>query len=70
MLQISACCGKVVFYLKGLNVIYNILHHQCSSPNVYLIREHMYNKCNCIGAFEDGIHYFLECSLCLFRVIM
>ena len=58
------------YYNEGprkLNILHTRLRYQCSSRNADLSRIHIINnyKCNCGASFEDAIHYFLECSLCL-----
>ena len=56
------------FYIAGcriLNIIHTRLRHRSSSLNADLFRVHLANDpgCICGCAFEDAIHYILECCL-------
>ena len=56
------------FYIAGyriLNIIHTRLRHRSSSLNADLFRVHLANgpACICGCAFEDAIHYILECCL-------
>ena len=56
------------FYIAGcriLNIIHTRLRHRSSSLNADLFRVHLANDpgCICGCAFEDAIHYILECFL-------
>jgi hypothetical protein len=56
------------FYIAGcriLNIIHTRLRHRSSSLNADLFRVHLANDpgCICGCAFEDAIHFILECCL-------
>ena len=56
------------FYIAGcriLNIIHTRLRHRSKSLNADLFRVHLANDpgCICGCAFEDAIHYILECCL-------
>ena len=56
------------YYYEGnrkLNVLHTRLRHRCSSLNPDLARINLVNspKCACGSAYEDAIHYLLECCL-------
>ena len=56
------------FYIAGcriLNIIHTRLRHRSSSLNADLFRVNLANDLGCICgcAFEDAIHFILECSL-------
>ena len=57
-----------LFYNAGcriLNIIHTRLRHRSSSLNADLFRVHLANDpgCICGCAFEDAIHFILECCL-------
>jgi hypothetical protein len=56
------------FYNAGciiLNIIHTRLRHRSSSLNADLFRVHLANDpgCICGCAFEDAVHFILECCL-------
>jgi hypothetical protein len=56
------------FYIAGcriLNIIHTRLRHSSSRLNADLFRVHLANDpgCICGCAFEDAIHFILECCL-------
>lgn len=56
------------YYTEGsrkLSILHTRIRHQCSSLNADLARVHITNdpKCRCGAAYEDAIHYFMECPL-------
>ena len=64
----NGCKYKIqyTFYIDGcriLNIIHTRLRHRSSSLNADLFRVHLANDpgCICGCAFEDAIHYILEC---------
>ena len=72
MLTTSHACLSFIrrgfFYNAGcriLNIIHTRLRHRSSSLNADLFRVYLANDpgCICGCAFEDEIHYILECCL-------